>query len=288
MIYHKPSNEKEAVDILVAEKGVARVLAGGTDILVQMRSGVIKPNLIVDIKSLPGMRSIIRKSDGYEIGAAVSGFDFNNNDDLKQFAPGIAESFDLIGSTQIQGRCTIGGNLCNASPAADTVPALISANCLAKIVGPNGIRECKVAEITLGPGKTSLNKGEFIKSIIIPGRPNFSADAYLRFTPRSEMDIAVVSAAVFLTINEDHLCTDARVSLGAVAPTVVSVQKAASILIGSKLSKADLETMGQECSLACNPIDDKRGTIEFRSHVAGVLAKRATLIALKRAGATIG
>ena len=288
MIYHKPSNEKEAVDILVAEKGVARVLAGGTDILVQMRSGVIKPNLIVDIKSLPGMRSIIRKSDGYEIGAAVSGFDFNNNDDLKQFAPGIAESFDLIGSTQIQGRCTIGGNLCNASPAADTVPALISANCLAKIVGPNGIRECKVAEITLGPGKTSLNKGEFIKSIIIPGRPNFSADAYLRFTPRSEMDIAVVSAAVFLTINEDHLCTDARVSLGAVAPTVIRVKKAASILIGSKLSKAVLEAMAKECSLACNPIDDKRGTIEFRSHVAGVLAKRASLIALKRAGATIG
>ena len=288
MIYHKPSNEKEAVDILVAEKGVARVLAGGTDILVQMRSGVIKPNLIVDIKSLPGMRSIIRKSDGYEIGAAVSGFDFNNNDDLKQFAPGIAESFDLIGSTQIQGRCTIGGNLCNASPAADTVPALISANCLAKIVGPNGIRECKVAEITLGPGKTSLNKGEFIKSIIIPGRPNFSADAYLRFTPRSEMDIAVVSAAVFLTINEDHLCTDARVSLGAVSPTVIRVKKAASILIGSKLSKAVLEAMAKECSLACNPIDDKRGTIEFRSHVAGVLAKRATLIALKRAGATIG
>ena len=288
MIYHKPSNEKEAVDILVAEKGVARVLAGGTDILVQMRSGVIKPNLIVDIKSLPGMRSIIRKSDGYEIGAAVSGFDFNNNDDLKQFAPGIAESFDLIGSTQIQGRCTIGGNLCNASPAADTVPALISANCLAKIVGPNGIRECKVAEITLGPGKTSLNKGEFIKSIIIPGRPNFSADAYLRFTPRSEMDIAVVSAAVFLTINEDHLCTDARVSLGAVAPTVIRVKKAASILIGSKLSKAVLEAMAKECSLACNPIDDKRGTIEFRSHVAGVLAKRASLIAFKRAGATIG
>ena len=149
MIYHKPSNEKEAVDILVAEKGVARILAGGTDILVQMRSGVIKPNLIVDIKSLPGMKSIIRKSDGYEIGAAVSGFDFNNNDDLKQFAPGIAESFDLIGSTQIQGRCTIGGNLCNASPAADTVPALISANCLVKIVGPNGIRAVSYTHLTL-------------------------------------------------------------------------------------------------------------------------------------------
>ena len=288
MIYAKPSTEQEVSDILLAETGVTRVLAGGTDILVQMKSGVIKPDLIVDIKSLPGIKSIIKKTDGYEIGAAVSGFDFNNNDDLKQFAPGIAESFNLIGSTQIQGRCTIGGNLCNASPAADTVPALISANCLVKIVGPTGVRECKVAEITLGPGKTSLNKGEFIKSIIIPGRPNYSADAYLRFTPRSEMDIAVVSAAVFLTINEDHLCTDARVSLGAVAPTVVSVQKAASTLIGSKLSKAVLETMARECSLSCNPIDDKRGTIEFRSHVAGVLAKRASLIALKRAGATIG
>ena len=284
MEYFKPRTEKEATEILLSEKGVAKILAGGTDILVQMKAGMLKPDLIVDIKDIPGIRDIVKRNGGYEIGAAVSGYEFNNNSELKSFAPGIAEAFGLIGSTQIQGRCTMAGNLCNASPAADTVPALFTSNCVAKIVGPEGRRECEIQKIPVGPGKISLRKGEFIRSIFIPSRPNFSADSYIRFTPRSEMDIAIVSAAAFLTLDSNGVCIDAQISLGAVAPTVVCGDKAGSLLIGTKLTDNALSKMAEECRKLCDPIDDKRGTIEFRSHVAGVLAKRAAKLAYKRAG----
>ncbi len=284
MRYAKPQSVNEATNILLAEKGISRVLAGGTDILVQMKSGMVKPDLIMDIKSIPGIRDVIKKNGGFEVGAAVSGYEFNNHPELKIFAPGIAEAFDLIGSTQIQGRCTMVGNLCNASPAADTVPALLASNCIAKVVGPAGVRETKINKISVEPGKTSLKKGEFIKSIFIPPRPDFSADAYLRFTPRSEMDIAIVSAAVFLTLDDKGVCTHARISLGAVAPTVILVEEAGAVLVGSTLEDAVLDEMAQKCSDSCDPINDKRGTKEFRSHVAGVLAKRAALLAQKRAG----
>jgi len=284
MRYSKPRSEKEATDILFAEEGMTKILAGGTDILVQMKSGMIKPDLILDIKGIPGIRDITEVNGGYEIGAAVSGSEFNNHSGLKLFAPGIAEAFDLIGSAQIQGRCTIVGNLCNASPAADTVPALLTSNCVAKIVGPSGTRKCAINKILVGPGETSLEKGEFITSIFIPPRDGFSADAYLRFTPRSEMDIAVVAASVFLTLDNSGICTNARVSLGAVAPTAININGVVKLLAGSKLEKDVLSKLSQICSDSCDPIDDKRGTKMFRSHVAGVLAKRAAVVAYKRAG----
>ena len=284
MRYTKPNTEIEAVGLLNSEKGITRILAGGTDVLVQMKSGIIEPDLIVDIKNIPGTKQVKLIDGGYEIGAAVSGFEFNNNLELKNFAPGIAEAFDWIGSTQIQGRCTLVGNLCNASPAADVVPAMVASNCIANIVGPEGIRKDKVENIPLSPGKNSLKKGEFIKSIFIPPRPDFSSDAYIRFTPRSEMDIAVVSVGVFLTIDKDNVIKNSRVSLGAVAPTVLYISKAEEILNGSKLDENILNSLAKVCSNSCKPIDDKRGTIEFRTHVAGVLAKRTALVAYKRAG----
>ncbi len=287
MKYIKPNTDEEATQLLFSGKGITRILAGGTDILVQMKSGVIQPDLIVDIKKIPGTTEIRKENGGYEIGAAVSGFDFNSDSELKSFAPGIAEAFALIGSTQIQGRCTMIGNLCNASPAADTIPALFASNCKAKIIGPGGARECPIEEIPVAPGRTSLKKGEFIKSIFIPPRPDFSSDAYLRFTPRSEMDIAVVSAAAFVTVDKNGICKDAKISLGAVAPTVINVRNAREILIGSKLDDTVLVKMAKECSISSNPIDDKRGTVEFRSHVAGVMAKRAAMIAYERAGEKI-
>ena len=284
MRYTKPNTENEAVELINSEKGITRILAGGTDVLVQMKSGIVEPNLIVDIKNIPGTKQVKKIEGGYEIGAAVSGFEFNNNLELKNFAPGIAEAFDWIGSTQIQGRCTLVGNLCNASPAADVVPAMVASNCIANIVGPQGKRQDKVENIPLSPGKNSLRKGEFIKSIFIPPRPEFSSDAYIRFTPRSEMDIAVVSVGIFLTIDKDNVIKSSRVSLGAVAPTVLYISKAEEILNGSKLEENTLNSLAKVCSDSCEPIDDKRGTIEFRTHVAGVLAKRAALVAYKRAG----
>ena len=283
MRYIKPNSVKEAVDILSSEKGITRILAGGTDVLVQMKSGFLEPDTIVDIKNIPGIREISRKNDGYEIGAAVSGSELNDNLELKNFAPGISEAFSLIGSTQIQGRCTMVGNLCNASPAGDCIPALIASNAKVNVCGVNGSRVCNVSEIPIGPGKTSLKKGEFIKSIFIPSRPKFSSDAYLRFIPRTEMDIAIVSAGVFITIDQNDICQNVRIALGAVAPTVILAEEAGRLLIGSKLDEDALSKMSKKCSSLCKPIDDKRGTKEFRTHVSGVLAKRSALLAYNRA-----
>ncbi len=284
MIFVKPNSEHEAVNLLYKSSGLTRILGGGTDVLVQMRSGIIEPELIVDIKNIPGIREIKKINSGYEIGAAVSGSEFNNYPGLKEFTPGIAEAFDLIGSSQIQGRCTLAGNICNASPAADTAPALNVSKCKVKIVGPNGLREDLVSNIPISPGKNSLKKGEFIKSIIIPNRPLYSSDSYIRFTPRSEMDIAVVSAACFITLGQDKLIKEINVSLGAVAPLVVNIKGINDLVINKKLDDDLLLKISNICSNSCDPIDDKRGTIEFRSHVAGVLSKRAIILAHKRAG----
>ena len=284
MIFVKPNSEHEAVNLLYKSSGLTRILGGGTDVLVQMRSGIIEPELIVDIKNIPGIREIKKINSGYEIGAAVSGSEFNNYPGLKEFTPGIAEAFDLIGSSQIQGRCTLAGNICNASPAADTAPALNVSKCKVKIVGPNGLREDLVSNIPISPGKNSLKKGEFIKSIIIPNRPLYSSDSYIRFTPRSEMDIAVVSAACFITLGQNKLIKEINVSLGAVAPLVVNIKGINDLVINKKLDDDLLLKISNICSNSCDPIDDKRGTIEFRSHVAGVLAKRAIILAHKRAG----
>ena len=197
----------------------------------------------------------------------------------------VVEGVDLIGSMQIQGRCSIAGNLCNASPAADSVPPVITARGIAVIAGPNGRREAPVESIVVGPGRTSLGKGEFIVEFKLP-KPNArQSDAYLRFIPRTEMDIAVVGCAVNVTLDAGGTCTDARVVLGAVAPTQLVVEDAAKALIGHKLDADTLANLDAAAQRACKPINDKRGTIEYRTKVAGVLARRAAAIAFERAAA---
>jgi carbon-monoxide dehydrogenase medium subunit len=191
---------------------------------------------------------------------------------------------ELVGSTQIQGRATLTGNLCNGSPAADSVPAMFAAGVVASVTGPDGTRQVKVEDIPTGPGRTSLTRGEMITALHVPPRGASGADAYLRFIPRTEMDIAVVGCGVNLRVNGDTI-TEARVSLGAVAPTVLMVPDAAAALIGTTLDDTALDALAAAASAACNPIDDKRGTIKFRTHVAGVLARRAARIAYDRARA---
>lgn len=284
MRYESPETVDQAVELLNTCDGITRVLAGGTDVLVQLRLAMVEPELIVDIKKIPGMRDIVEDNGGYVIGAAVAGAELGEHKGLTLLWPGVVEAMELVGSTQVQGRATLVGNLCNASPAADSVPAMIAANAIALISGPSGERECAVVDIPVAPGKTSLSKGEVITAIRLPARPDNSGDAYLRFIPRTEMDIAVSSAGVSLTLDGNGVCTDARVALGAVAPTVVVVEAAAKAIIGTKLEDAALEKLAVACSAACKPIDDKRGTVEFRIKTAGVLAKRAAKIAYNRAG----
>lgn len=283
MRYESPKTTREAVTLLSKEKGKAFVLAGGTDLLVRLRMDMIEPDLMVDIKRIPAMNEIKKTATGFKIGAAVSGKQLGANKALVKAWPGVVEATNLIGSDQIQGRCTMVGNLCNASPAADSVPAMIAAGAKAVIVGKTKRRTVAVENIVTGPGQTSLAKGEIVEAITLPKRPAKSGDAYLRFIPRTEMDIAVVGVAVSLTCKRGVI-DSARVALGAVAPTPLLVKEAAAAIIGTKLDEEALDNLAAACSAACNPIDDKRGTIEYRVRVAGVLAKRAANIAFERAG----
>ncbi len=283
MRYESPTTLDAAVRLLAGEPGSAHILAGGTDLLVRLRSGFVEPDLIVDLKRIDAMRSITREQDGLRIGAAVPSAALNEHAEALAGWPGVCEAASLIGSTQVQGRATISGNLCNASPAADSVPAMVAAGAIARIVGPKGGRDIPVEEIATGPGKTSLTKGELVESILLPNRPTGTGDAYLRFIPRTEMDIAVVGVGICLTIDNSGTCTAARVALGAVAAKVLLVETAANALIGTSVDAAALDALAAACSAAATPINDKRGTVEFRVDLAGTLARRTAKIALERA-----
>jgi len=283
MRYEAPGSLEGAVALLAEATGDARVLAGGTDLLVQMRADIVDPELIVDIKKIPETRAITEEKGGWRIGAAVTGAELKEHARLQKAWPGVVEAANLIGSTQVQGRATLGGNLCNGSPAADSVPALIAAGAVATLAGPQGTRDLPVEDVMLGPRKLALRKGEFVVSFLLPPRPKGSSDAYLRFIPRTEMDIAVVGAGVSLTVDGAGTITAARVGLGAVAARVLLVAEAAQAIMGSRLDAAAQERLSAAARAACRPIDDKRGTTEFRIDVAGVLTRRAALIALDRA-----
>jgi CO/xanthine dehydrogenase FAD-binding subunit len=280
--YLAPATPEEAVKALGAAG--ARPMAGGTDLLVQLRAGRARPDVIVDLKRIAGAIGIREDAGGFVIGAATSGALLGEHEALVKAWPGVVEAANLIGSTQVQGRATLAGNLCNASPAADSVPAMIAARAVCVVVGPAGRREVPVEAICTAPGKTSLSPGEFVLEIKLPPRPARASDAYLRLIPRTEMDIAVVGAAVSLVLDAAGVITDAHVGLGAVAPTALLVPEAGKALVGSKLDEAALAALDAAARAACRPISDKRGTAEYRTKIAGVLARRAAAIAYQRAG----
>jgi carbon-monoxide dehydrogenase medium subunit len=283
--YVAPASVDEAVKALMGAPA-ARVLAGGTDLIVQMRAGRVSPGAVVDVKRVPGAIGVKRESDGsYLVGAATPGAELGEHAALKRDWPGVVEAANLIGSTQVQGRASLGGNLCNASPAADSVPALIAARAVCVIVGPAGRREAPAEAIQVGPGRTSLQPGEFVLEFRLPPRPKRASDAYLRLIPRTEMDIAIVGAGVNIVLNDDGTIGEAHVSLGAVAPTTLLVAAAGEALVGGKLTEAALDKLDAAARAACNPIDDKRGTVDYRIKIAGVLARRTAAIAYARAEA---
>jgi len=283
MRYEAPESLEAAVRLLAGTTGVTRVLAGGTDLLVQLKTDVIALDLVVDIKRIAETRTVTAEAGGFRIGAAVTGAELKEHPQLKQSWPGVVEAANLIGSTQVQGRATLGGNLCNGSPAADSVPALIAAAAVATVIGPNGRRDVKVEDVMIGPRKLSLAKGEMIVSFFVPPRGPHAADAYLRFIPRTEMDIAVVGAGVSVTLDDAGVCRAARVALGAVAERPLLVAEAAAALVGQPQNDAALAKLEAAASAACRPIDDKRGTKDFRIKVAGVIARRTAEIAFARA-----
>ena len=276
MRYHTPESFEDASAIAASADGVTRFLAGGTDVLVQLRSDLVEPDDLIDIKHIAGVSDITALADGgWRIGAAVSGAEMSEHAGLCEAWPGVVEAMDLIGSTQVQGRATLTGNLCNGSPAADSVPAMIAAGATVSVIGPNGAREVAVEDIPTGPGKLSLAKGEVVTAVNLPAP--IGGDAYLRFIPRTEMDIAVVGCAVNLSRDGDTI-TSARVSLGAVAPTALLVADAAAALVGSTLDDAAMEALAAATSAACNPINDKHDTIKFHTHITNILTHHTTKI----------
>lgn len=283
MRYHTPSSFDEAAAIAAQASGKTRFLAGGTDVLVQLRAGMVTPDDLIDVKHIAGVRDITRTADGgWRIGVAVSGAEMGRHAGLCADWPGVVEGMSLVGSTQVQGRATLVGNLCNGSPAADSVPGLVAAGASVTVTGPKGAREVAVEAIPAGPGKTTLAAGEVISALTLPPRGTGGGDAYLRFIPRSEMDIAVVGVAVNLAVAGGRIA-EARVVLGAVAPTVILVPEAALAIVGTSLDEAALAALAAAATAAARPISDKRGTVAFRKEVVGVLARRAAVIALARA-----
>ncbi len=284
--YAAPTSLEEALSVLEAQANDGQrtqILAGGTDVLVQMRSIDKEPRTLVDIKHIAETNALSIGADEIFIGAAIPSAALNENDELKGLLPGLIEAADLIGSTQIQGRATIGGNLCNSSPAGDTIPALVVVSAVCVIASPGGSREVAVGDFVTGVGENCLESNEILVGLKIPRPGNNSADAYLRFIPRTEMDIAVAGAAVALTLDEGGTCTSARVAIGAVAPTVLLVEAASAALVGTKVDDDALNAAAAACSDAASPITDKRGTVEYRTKVVGVLCKRAGGIARDRA-----
>jgi CO/xanthine dehydrogenase FAD-binding subunit len=282
MEYHAPATVGEACSLLGATEN-SRVLAGGTDLLVQMRGGLVQPACIVDIKAIPGITDVVLTEQGLTLGAAATAQSITERSDIVAVYPGLVEAIDLIGSTQVQGRCTVGGNLCNASPAADAVPALMVNGAQCNIAGPTGERQVAVESFNTGPGQNCLTPDEILTSLFVPAPAARTADAYLRFIPRTEMDIAVVGAGVSVTLDENGSCIAARVAIAAVAPVALLVPDAAAALIGTRLDDTALEAAAAAASAAANPISDKRGTAEYRRTVVGVMTRRAARTALERA-----
>ncbi len=253
--------------------------------MIQMRAGARRPEHLVDVKQIKELAEIkFDAKRGLRLGAAVPCIEVYESDAMRKHYPGLTEAAHLIGSLQIQSRASVGGNLCNGSPAADTTPALIALGATAKVAGPNGTPEVKVEDFITGPGVTVLKPGELLVEFLIPAPKPHSADAYLRFIPRNEMDIAVVGVGTSLTMDGD-VVKAAHIALGAVGPTPIVATKAAESLIGKKLDDEAMATAGRLASEASKPIDDMRGTAEFRRHVVGVLTRRTLGIAAARARA---
>ena len=283
MQYISPKSVEEATQYLQTAPDNAVILNGGSDVLVRLRTDMIAPDSIINIKNIDELRHIRDEDGGIRIGASVTCAEMQEDERLASLWPGVVEGAGLIGSTQVQGRATIAGNLCNASPAADSVPALVAAGATARLASADGVRDVAVKDIPIAPGKTSLKKGEFVTSIFLPPRPKMAGDAYLRFIPRTEMDIAVVGTGAYLTLNDDGSIAHAQLALSAVAPTVILLDGVNDILQNTNLDEGDLNKLKQCVMGQCTPISDKRGTKEFRTDVAGVLAVRAAKQAFLRA-----
>ena len=274
----------EAVALLDEKGQTARILSGGTDLIVQVREARRDVDWMIDIKSIPEVNVLDYNADtGLTLGAAVPCYQIYAVDEICDAYPGLIDATKIIGGTAIQGRAGVGGNLCNASPAADGTPPLIVLNATCVIAGPNGERELPVAQFCTAPGQTALEKGEMLVSLKIPAPESNSNSYYLRFIPRNEMDIAVVGAGASVTLDDaKQKIVSAQIALAAVAPTPLFAEEASRLLAGREVSDTAIDEAAQAAQAIARPISDMRGTAEQRTHLVGVLTRRALNGAIQR------
>jgi carbon-monoxide dehydrogenase medium subunit len=282
--YIRAQNVEHAATLLQQQEGRAHILAGGTDLIVALRERRLETDLVIDIKGIPEVDELTQNAEGLRIGAATPCYRIYGNESVVQHYPGLVDAARLIGGVQIQGRASLGGNLCNASPAADSIPALIVHHAICDIALPQTRRRVPVEEFCIAPGRTVLGRGEFLASLHLPPPPAGFGAAYLRFIPRNEMDIAVVGVGASVQLDESGRgIVAARIALGAVAPTPLLVSAAGAALVGAEVSEAAIARAAQIAQTAARPISDMRGTAEFRRHLVGVLTQRALNKAIERA-----
>ena len=286
--YISAGTAKEVVGLLSSNNGMARILSGGTDLLVQLRENRRKADLLIDVKNIPELTAVAYdEREGLRLGAAASCYQICSDKLVLENYPGLVDAIQLIGGIQIQYRASIGGNLCNASPAADSIPALIVHQAVCVIAGPNGTRTVPVEQFCVAPGKNVLEAGEFLVAVNVrPPRPSFGA-SYLRFIPRNEMDIAVVGAGASVMLDDSkQKILSARIALGAVAPTPLFVEDAGTFLAGKEIKQENIQEAARIAQAAARPISDLRGTAEHRKHLCAVLTRRALEKAIERARAS--
>ncbi len=285
--YAHPQTVREAVNLMAgAGEGGARALAGGTDLLVHLRAKVLTPDLVVDVKGVPELNEIsYNPGTGLTIGAAVPCYKIYGNEAVSAAYPGLIDAASLIGGTQIQGRASLGGNLCNATPSGDSIPIMIALGGVANIAGPDGDRQVPVEDFCTGVRQNVLGLGEILVSVHFTPPAPHSGARYIRFIPRNEMDIAVAGAGVSVTLDNGNI-ESARVSLASVAPTPLFVQEAGDAMAGKPANEETVRIASGLARDAARPITDMRGTIEYRQHLCEVLTRRALLTAIERAQAS--
>lgn len=285
--YAAANSVDEAVSLLAARGDRAKILAGGTDIIVQLREGLREADLVLDVKRIPQLMELsFDAKQGLRLGASVPCYQIYENEAVAAAYPALADSARIIGGWQIQSRASVGGNLCNSSPAADSIPSLIALDAVCQIAGPGGRRSLPVAQFCTAPGKNVLQRGEFLVSLDFPPSQPRSGSRYLRFIPRNEMDIAVVGVGAWLRLDSSGKnIEEARLAIAAVAPTPLAATEAANWLVGKPANVESFSEAGRLARGVARPISDMRGPAEYRTHLVGVIAERALAGAAERARA---
>jgi carbon-monoxide dehydrogenase medium subunit len=282
--YEAPTTLAAAIELLSHHNGQARLLAGGTDLIDHIRTGRLAPELVVDVKQIPELGRLELTEQGLRLGAAVPCYRISAHPEIVARYSALADSSRIIGGIQIQNRATIGGNLCNSGPAADSTPSLIALEAVCVIAGPSGMREVPVEQFCTGPGRNVLGRGELLVELRFPARPPHSGSHYRRFIPRNEMDIAVVGVGASVVLDgAGETFVSARIALGAVGPTPLFAEEAGRLLAGRPVDDDSIRAAADAARAIARPIDDMRGTVEFRRHVTGVLVERVLREAVERA-----